>query len=91
MCTDCLDRTSRTTDEHSNYRNNAQNTIETLHFSKCYNLNMKEQYLINANKSDVCDNYDTVIGLLKKLKNLALSKNFNKTEYKTSLIRTWLI
>ena len=52
---------------------------------------MKEQYLINANKSDVCDNYDTVIGLLKKLKNLALSKNFNKTEYKTSLIRTWLI
>lgn len=66
MWTDFLDRTSRTTDEHSNYGNNAQNTTDTLHSSKCYNHNMKEQYLINANKSYVCDNYDTVIGLWKK-------------------------
>jgi len=28
---------------------------------------MKVQYLINANKSNVCDNYDRVIGLWKKI------------------------
>jgi hypothetical protein len=66
MWTDCLDRTTRTTDEHGHYGNYAQNTTATLHSSKCYTHNMEKQYLLNANKSDVRDNYDTVIGLWKK-------------------------
>jgi len=42
ISTDCLDRTSRTTDEHGNYGNNAKNTAETLQSSKCYNHNKKD-------------------------------------------------
>ena len=53
---------------------------------------MKEQYLINANKSYVWDNYDTVISLWKKINKSGLEQKFQQKNYsKTSLIHTWLI
>lgn len=39
---------------------------------------MKEQYLINANKSDVRDNDDTVIGLWKKFKKSDFEQKFQQ-------------
>lgn len=90
MWTDCLDRTSRT-NEHSNYGKNAQNTTETLHSSKCYNHNMKEQYLINANKSYVCNNYDTVIGLWKKFNKSGFEQKFQQNGVPKDLINSNMV
>jgi hypothetical protein len=41
---------------------------------------MKEQYLINANKSDVCDNYNRVIGLWKKFFKSGFEQKFQQNE-----------
>jgi hypothetical protein len=39
---------------------------------------MKEQGLVNAKKSDVCDNYNTVICLWKNATNQAMRTNLKK-------------